>query len=149
MQYPLGFAIVLVLAVSAGGASLARNSDFLASLCASLLVICLIVATLHARFGDPQARRFFWGFALAGWIYAIVSCGPLSSQARASLVTEMMIARALPPPPADPNLAVTWRIDRERGHQVGHMLFTLAAGITGGLFALRVGEPPGRQPVAT
>ena len=139
-KFPLGFLAISGICAATGIAGIARSSDLLASASTSLLVIALIVATLHARFGSVPSRRFFWGFALAGWAYAIVSYGPLGAQLRGSLVTGVLIDRLMPPTPIDLRAAQFWQIDRGRWHLVGHVLFTLAIGLAGGLFATRIGE---------
>ena len=140
-RWPVGFLAVSAACAACGVAAVRQSSDRLASVATSLLVVVLILAVLHARFGDERSRRFYWGFAAAGWAYLIVSYGPLGAQIRKDLVTCLIIDQVMPAAPADPQAANVWnQVDRPRWQLVGHALFTLGAGLAGGLFAARIGR---------
>jgi hypothetical protein len=131
--------------IGAGVIALRESSDLMASATATLAVAVLLGAVLFARFGEEMRRRFFWGFAVAGWAYLILSYGPLGSPLRKDLATTVLIDRLHPAPEpngADPQRANLWRVDHERWQLVGHSLFALLAGQAGGLLASRLGDRP-------
>ena len=137
---PIGFIAIVVLCIASATVGIAQSIPMLVSGSVTLLVIALIVATLHARFGDVRWRPFFWGFALAGWAYAIVSYGPLANSLRGSLVTDVLIDHLMPQAPKDPQAANVWQqVDRVQWHLAGHVMFAMVAGLAGGLFARRIG----------
>ena len=73
LKFSLASLLAVVFCAAVGSAALANATDLWRQITVTLVVVCLLLATLVAVFSRAQARLFAGGFALTGWLYMMLA----------------------------------------------------------------------------
>ena len=92
LRFSLGTLLLLVLVACFGCAALVNASPLWEQITLSLTVAVLSLATIGAVYLPPQARAFFGGFALLGWIYLVLVTIPSFDAIKPRLLTTTAIS---------------------------------------------------------
>jgi hypothetical protein len=121
LRYSLRTMAVAVALIAIFCVLLLKANPWVASTSWTLLFMVLSLAAIAATLLPAHRRGFWTGFALAGWLYAIVGIGPLAAYPNGHLLTTATLHRAAvalpqpgpaePPGPAGLNSAITSDVD--------------------------------------
>jgi hypothetical protein len=97
-----------VTAIAMACAALIYASPWIASLAWTLTVLGLALASVAAVLSTSSRRGFWTGFAIVGWLYAVVTVSPMLGDLQGSLFTTALVqraAQAMPAPKSSPGTA--------------------------------------------